>query len=80
MAYKEVSRVDIAEVIRRWQRGNSQRHIASGVGLSRDTVRKYLGGGERGWDKPGRAGPHRGTTELAGGSGPDRPTEGGGAR
>ena len=43
MAYKEVSRVDIAEVIRRWQKGNSQRHIASGVGLSRDTVRKYLG-------------------------------------
>ena len=30
MAYKEVSRVDIAEVIRRWQRGSSQRHIASG--------------------------------------------------
>ena len=43
MAYKEVSRVDIAEVIRRWKKGNSQRHIASGVGLSRDTVRKYLG-------------------------------------
>ena len=42
MAYKEVSRVDIAEVIWRWQKGNSQRHIASGVGLSRDTVRRYL--------------------------------------
>ena len=42
MAYKEVSRVDIVEVIRRWQKGNSQRHIASGTGLSRDTVRKYL--------------------------------------
>ncbi len=42
MAYKEVSRVDIEEVIRRWQKGNSQRHIASGTGLSRETVRKYV--------------------------------------
>ena len=42
MAYKEVSRMDTAEVIRRWQRGISLRHIASGTGLSRDTVRKYV--------------------------------------
>ena len=42
MAYKEVFRVEIAEVIRRWQSGSSQRHIASGTGLSRDTVSKYL--------------------------------------
>ena len=42
MAYKEVSRVDVTEVIRRWQQGNSQRHIAAGTGLSRDTVRKYI--------------------------------------
>ena len=42
MAYKEVSRVDVMEVIRRWQEGNSQRHIALGTGLSRDTIRKYL--------------------------------------
>ncbi len=46
MAYKEVSRVDMVEVIRRWQKGNSQRHIASGTGLSRDTVRKYLAAAE----------------------------------
>ena len=43
MAYKEVSRMDTAEVIRRWQKGISLRHIASGTGLSRDTVRKYVG-------------------------------------
>ena len=50
MAYKEVSRVDIAEVIRRWQRGNSQRHIAAGTGLSRATVRKYLAAAQKvGW-------------------------------
>ena len=43
MAYREVLRMEIAEVVRRWQAGNSQRNIASGTGLSRDTVRKYLG-------------------------------------
>ncbi len=42
MAYKEVSRVDVTEMIRRWQMGNSQRQTASGTGLSRDTVRKYI--------------------------------------
>ena len=42
MAYKEVLRVEIQEVIRRWQAGNSQRQIAEGTGLSRATVRKYL--------------------------------------
>ena len=42
MAYKEVLRVEIQEVIRRWQRGGSQRQIAEGTGLSRATVRKYL--------------------------------------
>ena len=35
MGYKEVLRVDISEVIRRWQAGNSRHHIASGTGLSR---------------------------------------------
>ncbi len=35
MAYKEVLRVDILEVIRRWRSGHSQRRIASGTGLSR---------------------------------------------
>ena len=42
MAYREVSRVEIAEVVRRWQSGNSQRQIASGTGLSRATVRRYI--------------------------------------
>ena len=39
MAYKEVSRVEVTEVIRRWQAGCSQRQIASATGLSRATVR-----------------------------------------
>ena len=42
MAYREVSRVEIAEVVRRWQSGESQRQIASGAGLSRKTVRSRV--------------------------------------
>ena len=42
MAYKEVLRVEISEIIRRWQAGHSQRRIASGTGLSRDTVARYI--------------------------------------
>ncbi|MDE2744951.1 MAG: helix-turn-helix domain-containing protein [Chloroflexota bacterium] len=42
MAYREVTRVEINEVIRRWQLGLSQRQIARGTGLSRPTVRRYL--------------------------------------
>ncbi len=56
MAYKEVSRVDIAEVIRRLQKGISLRHIASETGLSRDTVRKYVtAAGEEGVSQKGPA-------------------------
>ena len=46
MAYKEVFRVEIVEVIRRWQAGESQRHIAEGTGLARDTVAKYVSAAE----------------------------------
>ena len=56
MAYKEVLRVEIQEVIRRWQAGKSQRQIAEGTGLPRATVRKYLAVAKRGGDCPGRAG------------------------
>lgn len=42
MGYRELSRMDIQEVIRRWQAGESQRAIARGSGLARDTVAKYL--------------------------------------
>ena len=42
MAYREVSRMVIAEIIRRWQAGSGPQQIASGTGLSRNTVRKYL--------------------------------------
>ena len=42
MAYREVTRMDKQEIIRRWQAGEGYRRIASGTGLSRNTVRKYL--------------------------------------
>ena len=34
--------MNISEVIRRWQAGGSRRRIASGTGLSRETVGKYI--------------------------------------
>ena len=42
MAYKGVLRVEISELIRRWRAGQSQRRIATGTGLSRDTVARYI--------------------------------------
>jgi transposase len=42
MAYREMSRMEINEVVRRWQAGESRRAIAAAVGLSRTTVDKYI--------------------------------------
>jgi len=42
MAYKEVSRVEITEVIRQWQAGRGIREITRSTGLARNTIRKYL--------------------------------------
>ena len=73
MAYKEVSRVEIAEAIRRWQKGISLRRIASGTGLSRDTVRKYVtAAGEEGVSQKGPAPTKKQLSRLAavGRSGP----------
>ena len=46
MAYREVPRMEIAELIRRWQAGQSGRRIAASTGLSRNTVAKYLAAAE----------------------------------
>jgi transposase len=52
MGYREVRDVDIGEVLRRWQGGESQRKIAAGTGLSRNTVAKYIElAGEAGVDR-----------------------------
>ena len=42
MAYKEVSRVEITEVVRRWQAGASVRGVSRISGLSRNTIQKYV--------------------------------------
>jgi transposase len=42
MGYRELSRMEIVEVIGRWQAGESQRAIARASGVARDTVKKYL--------------------------------------
>ena len=42
MAYEEVCRMEMQGVFRRWLLPASQRQIAAGAGLSRDTVHKYL--------------------------------------
>jgi len=50
MAYKEVSRVEITEVIRQWQAGRGIREITRSTGLARNTIRKYiLTAQSRGW-------------------------------
>lgn len=42
MGYREVNRVELQEVIRRWQAGESGRKIARATGFARNTVEKYL--------------------------------------
>ena len=42
MGYRELSRMEIIEVVRRWQIGESQRAIARASGVARETVKKYL--------------------------------------
>lgn len=42
MAYEEVSRVEVTEIIRRWQSGVTIRGLARVSGLSRNTIKKYI--------------------------------------
>ena len=42
MGYRELHRMEIEEVVRRWQVNESQRAIARATGLARETVKKYL--------------------------------------
>jgi hypothetical protein len=42
MAYEEVSRVEVTEIIRRWQSGATIRGLARASGLSRNTIKKYI--------------------------------------
>src|SRR5579863_6675583 len=42
MAYRELTMMDVREVLRRWQAGQSARQIARETGFDRKTVRRYL--------------------------------------
>lgn len=42
MVYKEVSRVEVEEIIRQWQAGRGIKAISRSTGISRNTIRKYL--------------------------------------
>jgi len=47
MGYRELHRMEIEEVVRRWQLRESQRAIARATGLARETVKKYLAADSR---------------------------------
>lgn len=47
MAFREVSMLEVKEVLRRWLAGEAKKAIARGVGVSRNTVRAYVRAGVR---------------------------------
>jgi transposase len=50
--YREVGLMQVVEILRRWQTGESARAIAKATGLARNTVGKYLAEAERLGVKP----------------------------
>src|SRR5512137_560910 len=48
MAYREVTMIEIKEVLRQWLQGEPKRRIARRLGLARNTVRDYIAVGEKG--------------------------------
>jgi len=54
MAFREVSVVQVKEVLRRWLKGDGERPIAQGVGVDRKTARRYIAAAiEVGLDRSG---------------------------
>jgi DNA-binding CsgD family transcriptional regulator len=47
MAYREVTMVEVKEVLRQWLAGRARKHIAVRLGLDPKTVRRYLRTAER---------------------------------
>ncbi|MDA8188183.1 MAG: hypothetical protein M0T85_08585 [Dehalococcoidales bacterium] len=47
--YREVGLMQVVEILRRWQAGESARAIAKATGIARNTVGKYLYEAERLW-------------------------------
>ena len=48
--------IDVTEILMHWHAGRSQSEIAESLGVDRKTLRKYICAGDRGGDRPGRAG------------------------
>jgi hypothetical protein len=42
MTYRELTMIDVREVLRRWAAGHSNRQIARETGADRDTVGRYV--------------------------------------
>src|SRR6188768_1972336 len=42
MTYRELTMIDVREVLRRWAAGHSQRQIARETGTDRNTVARYI--------------------------------------
>jgi hypothetical protein len=42
MAYREVTMIEVKEVLRQWLSGHSRKAMAKWVGLDRNTIRRYL--------------------------------------
>ena len=54
MAYREVTMIEITEVLRQWLAGARRKQIARRLGLDPKTVRRYLRTAERNGLRPGR--------------------------
>jgi transposase len=54
MSFREVSVIQVQEVLRRWLRGEGERRIADGAGVDRKTARRYIAAGlDAGLDQTG---------------------------
>lgn len=47
MAYREVTMIEVKEVLRQWLSGHSRKAMAKWVGLDRNTIRRYLQAAEQ---------------------------------
>jgi hypothetical protein len=66
MAFKEVSRVEMIEIIRRWQANSSLRGLARATGLSRKNRQEVSPGGGEVRTHPSRAAAERSPTACPG--------------
>lgn len=57
MVYREISRMEYEEIVRRWRAGESQRAIARALGLARNTVAAYVRAASRESASEGEARP-----------------------